>query len=268
MGINLGFENLGMAPKASGELSYEYLDSLIQFNQAASDVLDLCHELTATVRTYDNVNAISKCIKKYGVTRSLEALYGENFSSAASMEAENEEAKKGLGQKIKEIINMILNKIKEFWRWITDSGERAVRAMQKAEFKGPFDWEDGKITTKTNFDAKKSELFKAFEEAKKAMRDAEQELKGIQSKANPTQEEVLAAKGKVEDKTKNLKAIIKKINNLVASSKKGKGDKDDQKAVTGKSKEERDKEFDDKVKKEQGYDPNESGLSGGENLRR
>lgn len=268
MGINLGFENLGMAPKASGELSYEYLDSLIQFNQAASDVLDLCHELTATVRTYDNVNAISKCIKKYGVTRSLEALYGENFSSAASMEAENEEAKKGLGQKIKEIINMILNKIREFWRWITDSGERAVRAMQKAEFKGPFDWEDGKITTKANFDAKRDELFKAFNAAKQAMSDAEKKLKGIQSKPNPTQEEVLGAKGDVEDKTKALKAIIKKINNLVASSKKGKGGKDDQKAVAGKSKEESDKEFDDKVKKEQGYDPNESGLSGGESLRR
>ena len=233
MGINLGFENLGMAPKASGELSYEYLDSLIQFNQAASDVLDLCHELTATVRTYDNVNAISKCIKKYGVTRSLEALYGENFSSAASMEAENEEAKKGLVQKIKEIINMILNKIKEFWRWITDSGERAVRAMQKAEFKGPFDWEDGEITTGKNFDKKKEELFGIFNAAKQAMSDAEKKLKGIQSKPNPTQEEVLGAKGDVEDKTKALKAIIKKINNLVASSKKGKGGKDDQKAVTG-----------------------------------
>lgn len=100
------------------------------------------------------------------------------------------------------------------------------------------------------------------------MSDAEKKLKGIQSKPNPTQEEVLGAKGDVEDKTKALKAIIKKINNLVASSKKGKGGKDDQKAVAGKSKEESDKEFDDKVKKEQGYDPNESGLSGGESLRR
>lgn len=230
MGINLGFESLGMA-KADGELSYEYLDSLIQFNQSASDVLDLCHELTNTVRTYDNVNAISKCIKKYGVTRSLEALYGENFSSAASMEAENEEAKKGLGQKIKEIINMILNKIREFWRWITDSGERAVRAMQKAEFKGPFDWEDGKITTKANFDAKRDELFKAFNAAKQALSTAEKKLKGLQSKPYPSQEEILGAKGNIEDKTKDLKLTIQMINNLVASSKKGKGGKDDQKAI-------------------------------------
>lgn len=233
MGINLGFESLGIRSDRSGDLSYEYLDSLIQFNNAATEVLDLCHELSGVVRTYSQLDAITKTIKKYGVTQSLEALYGENFSGAASMEAEAEEAKKGLGQKIKEIINMILNKIKEFWRWITDSGERAVRALQKAEFKGPFDWEGGKITTKANFDSKKQELFKEFEAAKKAMRDAEQELKGIQSKSNPTQEEVLAAKGKVEDKTKDLKAVIKKINNLVSSSKKGKGGKDDQGALTG-----------------------------------
>lgn len=235
MGINLGFESLGIRSDRSGDLSYEYLDSLIQFNNAATEVLDLCHELSGVVRTYSQLDAITKTIKKYGVTQSLEALYGENFSGAASMEAEAEEAKKGLGQKIKEIINMILNKIKEFWRWITDSGERAVRAMQKAEFKGPFDWEDGKITTKDNFDDKKKELFGAFKDAKQALSDAEKKLKGIQSKPNPTQEEVLGAKGVVEDKTKALKAIIAKINNLVASSKKGKGGKDDQKAVTGAS---------------------------------
>ena len=235
MGINLGFESLGIRSDRSGDLSYEYLDSLIQFNNAATEVLDLCHELGGVVRTYSQLDAITKTIKKYGVTQSLEALYGENFSGAASMEAEAEEAKKGLGQKIKEIINLILNKIKEFWRWITDSGERAIRAMQKAEFKGPFDWEDGKITTKANFDAKKEELFEAFNTAKQAVSDAEKKLKGIQSKPNPTQEEVLGAKGVVEDKTKALKAIIAKINNLVASSKKGKGGKDDQKAVTGAS---------------------------------
>lgn len=235
MGINLGFESLGIRGDRSGDLSYEYLDSLIQFNNAATEVLDLCHELGGVVRTYSQLDAITKTIKKYGVTQSLEALYGENFSGAASMEAEAEEAKKGLGQKIREIINLILNKIKEFWRWITDSGERAVRAMQKAEFKGPFDWEDGKITTGDNFNAKKKELFGAFKDAKQALSDAEQKLKGIQSKPNPTQQEVLGAKGDVEDKTKALKAIIAKINNLVASSKKGKGGKDDQKAVAGTS---------------------------------
>lgn len=234
MGINLGFENLGMAPKASGELSYEYLDSLIQFNQAASDVLDLCHELTAVVRTYDNVNAISRCIKKYGVTRSLEALYGENFSSAASMEAENEEAKKGLGQKIKEIINLILNKLKDFWRWMTDSGERAMRALQKAKFTGKFTYshdlgkDDEKrerdVTTGAQFDGiRKNELYEAYNAAKRALSDAQQKLKGLQSKPNPSQEEVMGQKGAVEDAVKQVKKVVTTINSFVAGSKKGKG---------------------------------------------
>lgn len=148
MGINLGFESLGMT-KASGELSYEYLDSLIQFNQSASDVLDLCHELTATVRTYDNVNAISKCIKKYGVTRSLEALYGENFSSAASMEAENEEAKKGLVEKIKKIIQDLWVKVKNFFKWLFDQKERTSSALNKLTFKGPFEFKGGMVELKS-----------------------------------------------------------------------------------------------------------------------
>lgn len=233
MGINLGFENLGMAPKASGELSYEYLDSLIQFNQAASDVLDLCHELTATVRTYDNVNAISKCIKKYGVTRSLEALYGENFSSAASMEAENEEAKKGLGQKIKEIINLIINKLKDFWRWMTDSGERAMRALQKAKFTGKFEYKlkleaNGEPTTDVvssggQFTDKSKKIADAYTNAKRTLGDAQQKLKSLQTKPNPSQEEVMGQKGAVEDAVKKVKAIVATINSFVAGSKKGKG---------------------------------------------
>ena len=241
MGINLGFENLGMAPKASGELSYEYLDSLIQFNQAASDVLDLCHELTATVRTYDNVNAISKCIKKYGVTRSLEALYGENFSSAASMEAENEEAKKGLGQKVKEIINWIVNKLKEFWRWMTDSGERAMRALQKAKFTGKFEYKrdfegKGNPTTVTvsngdQFNKESKDIFNAYDAAKRALNDAQQQLKSLQTKPNPSQEEVLGKKGTVEDAVKKVKAIVASANSFIAGSKKGKGG-DNQGALT------------------------------------
>ena len=241
MGINLGFESLGIRGDRSGDLSYEYLDSLIQFNNAATEVLDLCHELSGVVRTYSQLDAITKTIKKYGVTQSLEALYGENFSGAASMEAENEEAKKGLGQKIKEIINLIINKLKDFWRWMTDSGERAMRALQKAKFTGKFSYshdlgkDDEKrerdVNTASEFDGiRKNELFEAYNNAKRTLGDAQQKLKGLQSKPNPSQEEVMGQKGAVEDAVKLVKKVVTTINSFVAGSKKGKGG-DDQKAI-------------------------------------
>lgn len=225
MGINLGFENLGMAPKASGELSYEYLDSLIQFNQAASDVLDLCHELTAVVRTYDNVNAISRCIKKYGVTRSLEALYGENFSSAASMEAENEEAKKGLGQKIKAIIESLLKRLGDFWKWMTDSGERAARALDKLAYTKDFDWTDENgnryTVNKDKFGSLKQGFKTKLEAARKAVTEAKDYLNKIKSDTAINQELVDSAKKKVEDAVKNAKQCISAVNRFIGAAKKG-----------------------------------------------
>ena len=246
MGINLGFESLGIRSGLSGDLSYEHLDSLIQFNNAATEVLDLCHELSGVVRTYSQLDAITKTIKKYGVTQSLEALYGENFSGAASMEAEAEEAKKGLGQKIKEIINLIINKLKDFWRWMTDSGERAMRALQKAEFTGKFSYShdlgkadekrEREVTTASEFDdIRKNELSEAYNNAKRVLGDAQQKLKSLQTKPNPSQEEVMGQKGAVEDAVKQVKKVVATINSFVAGSKKGKGG-DDRKAVAeGKS---------------------------------
>lgn len=227
MGINLGFENLGMAPKASGELSYEYLDSLIQFNQAASDVLDLCHELTAVVRTYDNVNAISRCIKKYGVTRSLEALYGENFSSAASMEAENEEAKKGLGQKIKEIIRDLKKKIVRFFQWLFSQKERTKQALMKVDCKSEIKYKNaaGEEVTVAAGACKShaSDLIKAINDAADNKAKFEKELDELEKAETVDQNKVDAKRQEIQTAVKAAKDAITNANAFIAAAKKAAG---------------------------------------------
>lgn len=227
MGINLGFESLGMT-KADGELSYEYLDSLIQFNQSASDVLDLCHELTNTVRTYDNVNAISKCIKKYGVTRSLEALYGENFSSAASMEAENEEAKKGLVEKIKEIIRTLKKKIIRFFQWLFNQKERVKMQLMKLEFKSSFKFkgmnnEDVPVKDKNDFAAKRTKLIQAINALGKLKSELESQLDKAEKEKDVDKNKVDEIRQAIEETVKGDKAVIASANSFISEAKKAAG---------------------------------------------
>lgn len=225
MGINLGFESLGIRSDRSGDLSYEYLDSLIQFNNAATEVLDLCHELSGVVRTYSQLDAITKTIKKHGVTQSLEALYGENFSGAASMEAEAEEAKKGLGQKLKAIIESLLKRISEFWKWLTDSGERAARALNKLQYTKDFEWTDengNKYTVdKSKFESLKNEFKTKLETARKAVSDAKDLLNKRKGDVAINQELVDEAQEKVVNATKTAKQCVAAVNRFITAAKKG-----------------------------------------------
>ena len=108
-GINLGLEALS-ASGISGRVDDTYISSYIQFNEAAFEVMDTCYQLDQLLTTYGTVKAIGNCIRKHGVTQSLESLYGENYRSAASMEEENAAAKETLWQKIRRIIEELLRK--------------------------------------------------------------------------------------------------------------------------------------------------------------
>ena len=227
MGINLGFENLGMNPKASGELSYEYLDSLVQFHQAASDVLELCHDLTATTRTYDSICTISKCIKKYGVTQSLEALYGENFSSAASMEAEAEEAKKGLGQKIKEIIRALKKKIVRFFQWLFSQKERTKQALMKLDCKNEIKYKDvdGKEVTVAAGQCKShaKTLITAINNAGSDKSRLEKDLDDAEKAETVDQNKVDELRQLIQEAVKEGKNAIANANAFIAAAKKAAG---------------------------------------------
>lgn len=234
MGINLGFESLGIRSDRSGDLSYEYLDSLIQFNNAATEVLDLCHELSGVVRTYSQLDAITKTIKKYGVTQSLEALYGENFSGAASMEAEAEEAKQGLWGKLKKILEDLWNKLTSFWKWLTDSNERALRAIDKLQFTKEFLWEREAGSNKketvdsNNFTAIKGEVKGKLKNAIDAVNEAKETLNKLKKDKSINAESVENAQQKVNKATSDAKIAVANVNRFIAAAKKaagGKGDK-------------------------------------------
>ena len=108
-GINLGLESLtNCAERPSLEGIIGYYEAMERFSNAI-------HQFDQIVSAYESVCGIRDCIKKYGVTQSLEALYGENFRSAASMEEETEAAKKTLGQKIKHAIEEIKQFFKNLW---------------------------------------------------------------------------------------------------------------------------------------------------------
>ena len=239
MGINLGFESLGIRSDRSGDLSYEYLDSLIQFNNAATEVLDLCHELSGVVRTYSQLDAITKTIKKYGVTQSLEALYGENFSGAASMEAEAEEAKQGLWGKLKKILEDLWNKLTSFWKWLTDSNERALRAIDKLQFTNEFSWEEKAGAEKTpitssNFTATKTALKDALEKAIEAVNKAKETLNKLKKDKSINAQSVENAQQEVNKATSDAKIAVANVNRFIAAAKKaagGKGDKQNEGAA-------------------------------------
>lgn len=232
MGINLGFESLGIRSDRSGDLSYEYLDSLIQFNNAATEVLDLCHELSGVVRTYSQLDAITKTIKKYGVTQSLEALYGENFSGAASMEAEAEEAKKGLGQKIKEIIRFLKKKIVRFFQWMFSQKEHTKQALMKVECKNAFKYEnaDGKEVPVAAGEChtKAIGLIKDIQAAYDLKDGVQKQLDDLDKSENPDQNKVDKVRGQLEEAAKECRNQIAAANRFIAAAKKaagGKGDK-------------------------------------------
>lgn len=233
MGINLGFESLGIRSDRSGDLSYEYLDSLIQFNNAATEVLDLCHELSGVVRTYSQLDAITKTIKKYGVTQSLEALYGENFSGAASMEAEAEEAKQGLWGKLKKILEDLWNRLMNFWKWLTDSNERALRAIDKLQFTKDFSWQEEAGSEKTsitssNFTAIKTALKDKLKTAIEAVNKAKETLNKLKKDKSINAQSVENAQQEVNKATSDAKIAVANVNRFIAAAKKaagGKGDK-------------------------------------------
>lgn len=109
-GIYLGLEALGTKSDAAS-----LFDKTIAYYEAMAQFSDAVHEFSKITSAYESVCSINACIKKYGVTQSVEALFGENFRSTASMEEETEAAKQGLGAKIKSMIAKLAAMIKGLW---------------------------------------------------------------------------------------------------------------------------------------------------------
>lgn len=77
------------------------------------------NDLSSTIDTLLQIDALQRAINKHGVTQSIETLFGDNFSSTASMESEVTEVKQNLFQRtwlrIKMWVVKFINWIKGFF---------------------------------------------------------------------------------------------------------------------------------------------------------
>ena len=228
-GINLGLEALS-ASGISGRVDNAYISSYIQFNEAAFEVMDTCYQLDQLLTTYGTVKAIGNCIRKHGVTQSLESLYGENYRSAASMEEENAAAKETLWQKIRRIIEELLRKIKNFFTWLMDSGERARRRLSKISGKtGAFSWSGGQINSTKEFTDKARELIKKYDDGRTQIKNLESRLSQMKNDKNVSEEAIGKIKDDIASAVKDNKSVVKQMNDLATAAEKAikSGNKDE-----------------------------------------
>ena len=116
--------------------SVENIDLLQEFS-TAFDIAQEMDEILAQMDTFEHsfevYHAIVNVIKEQGgVTQSLETMFGENFSSAASMEVEASNEEVGFFGKI---INQVKEFFKKLWAWfqsIIKGNDGVIRALQEA----------------------------------------------------------------------------------------------------------------------------------------
>ena len=132
-GIDLGLESLLAAPKPQAAVSLA--DELSDFFATSMEVMEQANDLLQAYHTLDTLTGIQACIKKYGVTQSLEAMYGENFSSVEAMEEENKAATesgwKKLGAMWKKFVAWLIAWLQKF----TFAKGRCVKRLQAIEAK-------------------------------------------------------------------------------------------------------------------------------------
>ena len=138
--LNLGLGALVKKEEPQAEiLSYEYLDTVMMYNEACEELTIVCDQFDQVCTAYENLVAISDVIKEHGVTPALEALVGENFVGGFSLE-QAEEAKKGAWEKIKEFIKSVWQAIKNFFLkfFSTTDGmrKRLIAFKEKANAEG------------------------------------------------------------------------------------------------------------------------------------
>ena len=134
--LNLGLGVLVKKEESSQVLSYEYLDTVMMYNEACEELTIVCDQFDQVCTAYENLVAISDVIKEHGVTPALESLVGENFVGGFSLESA-EEAKEGAWEKIKAFIVRIWEAIKNFfdnfWTMIVGQSNRLQSFVEKAK---------------------------------------------------------------------------------------------------------------------------------------
>lgn len=270
-GIYLGLEALGTKSDAAS-----LFNKTIAYYEAMEQFSDAVHEFSKLTAAYESVCSINACIKRYGVTQSLEALFGENFRSTASMEEETEAAKQGLGAKIKAMFKKLLDAIKNLWTKFSNFIKGMFTKIKSIKFKNPFSFkkkngETVEVKSQADQDKQAAALESDSQKKLKAMQALEAEIKAEYEKAGGGKQGAVERKATITVANEGRFAELNK--KLEEAQKDYKGSVEECKAFT-ESAERAAKMLkhtkDDQIVsayKEADYDVHESDLSGGESYR-
>ena len=111
-------------------LSYEYLDTVMQFNDEAAEAVVIADGIGAIASAMENLGAICDVLKEHGNSPALEALVGGNFREGFSLEAA-EKAKEGLWARFVKWLKTLWAKIKAFFAKYFVSAEKMSRALKE-----------------------------------------------------------------------------------------------------------------------------------------
>ncbi|MBR1988745.1 MAG: hypothetical protein IKA36_06900 [Clostridia bacterium] len=95
-------------------LSYEYLDTVMQFNDEAAEAVVIADGIGAIASAMENLGAICEVLADHGNSPALEALVGSNFREGFSLEAAGN-AKEGLWARFVKWLKTLWAKIKAFF---------------------------------------------------------------------------------------------------------------------------------------------------------
>lgn len=115
--FNLGLEALAEQPvvEMTGDiLSYEYLDTVMQFNDEANEAVVIADGIGSIAGAMENLSAICDVLASHGNSPALEALVGNNFKEGFSLETASA-AKEGLWARFVKWLKTLWAKIKAFF---------------------------------------------------------------------------------------------------------------------------------------------------------
>ena len=127
--MDLGLEHLATQKDEPVVLGFEDLFNEIEFARLSDEVSQELININTLCSTYDTLCEIGCTIKKYGVTESLVDIFGQNYSGAASMEAENEEAKESVFKRIWEAIKAFFQKVYAWFKALFQNNVKVIKAL-------------------------------------------------------------------------------------------------------------------------------------------
>lgn len=136
MSFNLGLEALadnGKVEVTTDVLSYEFLDTVMQFNAEASEAVVIADGIGSLCSAYENLGAICDVLAEHGNSPALEALVGGNFREGFSIEAASN-AKEGLWARFVKWLKTLWAKIKAFFaKFFTSSKAMRTKLRERVQ---------------------------------------------------------------------------------------------------------------------------------------